>query len=157
VLALKKAGFVLEGGHHGQLLCEVAEPRVAWIAFTVVRNHFDALISWMFRRYRGKGGPEPMWDVASLKAQIASNNWIEPNTMWHLHSDDADVVLKYESFKIGMAGLLAVRGLVLPKLEPVNVTENRQGRHYREFFNGEMRSYVEDRFGAELDRFGYSY
>jgi hypothetical protein len=155
--------------------------REEWTVFTTVRNHFDATVSWVF--YRNRGGkildqealncmgskmkrdvtkildshrhPPGVWGLETFEHGL-SNGWTKKNSMWHLHSKDADVVLRFETIKESLETFLAPYDLK-PDLPFENVSCARVQRHYREFYTEASRDYVQKRFEKELAEWNYSW
>ncbi len=157
--ALQKIGFEMMHEHHGRLRClPIAdEPnlRTNWYAFTVVRNHFDTAVSWVFRRTHGRR--EITKEVYEQMLTSPGNRWVELHTMWHLHSNDADFIIRYENLEEELNCILQSAHLPKVELKKKNVSVGRDGRHYSEFYNSQTRDYIENRFGNEIRRFGYEY
>lgn len=145
--------------HHSRLWDEgtpvTPGNRSEWTVMTTVRNHWDAAVSWAFKRFKTRD-PET-WDLAAYQCAFEANRWVQPDRMWWLHADDADVILRYESLEEDLRRVLTSRGLSVPTLIRHNVSQNRRGRGYREFFNDESRDYIGDRFSGEIERFGYAF
>lgn len=131
------------------------ENRDEWLVFTTVRNHFDALVSWVCKRYKRR--TYTPWDLQAFETALAGNMWVEKNRMWHLHSDDANVVMRYESLESDLAAVLSLKGLDIPRLSKKNVSAERHGRPYQEFYVEATRRYVEERFRHEIERFRYQF
>ncbi len=127
------------------------ENRSKWIVFTTVRNHYDALVSWVCKRYKNR--TQTPWDLEAFKTALRANVWVEGHSLWGRHMHSADVVMRYESLELNLESVLGFR-LVIP---PINVSEQRKGRPYREFYTDETREYVAERFGGEMRRFGYGF
>lgn len=164
--ALKHVGFhKLEppSDHHSRLWDEgtpvSAGNRHLWTVFTTVRNHWDAAVSWGFRRYSTRQGRQPReWTIDVLDWVLGeSNRWVTDDRMWSLHSDDADIICRYESLDRDIGRVLSSRGVQVPNIPRFNVTDNREGRHYRDVLTPECRDYIAERFRKEIERFGYTY
>ena len=160
-IALKHAGFEkLEppSDHHSRLWDEgtpvTRANRATWTVFTTVRNHWDTVVSWMFRRFRTRTAEEILWDVETMRTAL-DVRWVNDSRLWWLHGDDADTILRYETLERDLRQLLAEHGIVLPHLNVLNASSNRQTREYRRFYVPATQDYVASRFGDEARRFGY--
>ncbi|UCD56782.1 MAG: hypothetical protein JSV16_13295 [Candidatus Hydrogenedentota bacterium] len=152
----------IPGDHHSCLNDEkVARPfcddeRGEWTVCTTVRNHWDAAVSWRYKRRHNRTSGEP-WDGPQWKELFLTFHWIRGRKMYGLHADDADVILRYETLESDLNELLAQFGMKLERLPRDNVTPGRNGRHYRQFFTEGGRDFIARRFREEIERFGYSY
>lgn len=136
--ALMAIGFEKVGRHH-----EAVEIEGKWVSFGVVRNHWDAALSWVLAYNY------PM-TVGSLEVAL-DNEYISENKMWGYHSPD--IVLRYETLEQELNDFLPAP----VKLPIENASLNRKGRHYREFYDAETRCYVWDRFKDEIRELGYEW
>jgi hypothetical protein len=161
---LCRIGFVkvVPGDHHSKIShSSPAKPfddrtRREWTAFTAVRNHWDAAVSWRFKR-KSLRSDDSRWDADSWRLLLGSINWVEKKKLWWLHGDDADQILYYEDLESQLIDFLLRHGIELNELSEQNVTPSRDGRHYSEFFTNSGRDYVGERFRDEIERFGYEF
>lgn len=124
-----------------------------WTVFCVVRNHFDALTSWWAFQARKpvlKGKPLTPEYLENLMGAFPKY-FVHPNRMWDMHARVSDRTLRYESLEEDLGDVLG-EPVCLPMK---NVSPEREGRHYRELINPEVREYIEDRFGDEMAHYGY--
>ena len=140
--ALMDIGFEKKGKHH-----EAYEMGEAWMTFTAIRNHWDAALSWVLAHNF------PM-SIESLERAL-DNEYITENEMWSYH--DQKITMRYEQLELWLDFILSCSGLPLVKLPEQNVSANRNGKHYREFYTPETRKYIFDRFEDEIVRLGYRY
>jgi hypothetical protein len=154
--ALKQLGFHKRppGDHHGPLTDEIRSSRDRWFVFTVIRNHWDAVASWMFV----KPYPvSPPWSLAHVKDFVAKSRWIrggDGKQLWFF-KDDADAVIEYANLEGELGAALRQRGLDCPPLDRRNAGKERNGRHYREMFTREAAAYVGEFFADEIEECGY--
>jgi len=151
--ALLAIGFEQLGEHHSTIDLRFNDRQ--WRVFTVVRNHFDAAVSWALRRTKGKRPITPQVLEWALTPPV--NRWLPGDTMWHLHSDVADEILYYEDVDEELNQFLARADLPPVTLDRKNESTGRDGKHYSEFFDNASRWYVENRFAQEMRRFEYEY
>lgn len=161
--ALAHLGFVkLEppSDHHSRLWDEGSpvsrDNRSTWRVLTTVRNHWDAVVSWTFRRFKTRKAGDILWDVKLLETAL-DNRWISGERLWWLHSDDADTVLRYEALEEQLRQVLAEYDLRLPSIPWLNGSRNRPDREYRQFYNPQTQDYVARRFAGEIERFAYAF
>ena len=140
--ALMGIGFEKIGKHH-----EDYKMGEAWTTFAAVRNHWDAALSWVLAHNF------PM-SVESLERAL-DNEYITTHEMWVYHK--LDITMRYEQLGLWLNFILSCSGLPLIKLNKQNVSANRNGKHYREFYTPETRQYIYDRFEDEIVRMGYKY
>jgi len=142
--ALMEIGFTQEGKHHSPLECRLD----GWTSFTTVRNHWDAALSWVLAHNF------PM-SVDSLERAL-DNEYISENEMWGIHAN-ADHLLEYSTLYRDLSRFLSLFSLPPVRLPKENVSANRKGRHYREFYTDETRDYIYNRFKEEIERLGYEF
>lgn len=134
------------------------ETREEWTVFTTVRNHFDAAVSWVFRKYKARGGEPTEWNVEAFDLALGeANRWTTENRMWGLHGDDADVLLRHENLEEHLAAVLMANQVPAPAVPHHNVSRDRAGRPYQGFYDNDTRAYIERRFGTEMQELGYSF
>ena len=156
--ALLEIGFKLLHEHHGRLnslpiVNDLGTMREEWKVFTVVRNHFDAAVSWIFRRTQGRRAMNR--DLFEWALTPPVNRWVAERTMWERHSSCVDEVLRYENLQEELNRVLSCAGLPAVTLRRRNAGVGREGRHYSEFIGSDTRQYLEKRFGEEMRRFQY--
>lgn len=158
---LRKVGFKkLEppSDHHSQLWDQgtpvTPENRHEWVVFTTVRNHWDAMISWAFKKYR----QEPKeWNTEVFDRVFKGNRWITEDRLWWLHLDEADVVLRYENLQEDFNSLLREHGIDPPVLVRENIGRERNGRPYWIFYDRETKLYIYEKFKDEIHRLDYRF
>ena len=183
--ALMTVGFekVVPGDHHSRLseagpLMGLIDPvdryeaRSQWATFTTVRNHWDTVVSWMFAKY---GGDDPLtvWNLERFCLVLGErfpfarsgprrftrqNPWVGDSTLWSRHGNDADITIRFERLAFGLTAVLNAHGVSVPEALPhLMKSDARDGRPYQDFYTPQTRSYVADRFGAEIERYGYTF
>lgn len=136
--ALMEIGFEKVGKHH-----EACEMDPDHVTFAVVRNHWDAALSWVLAYNL------PV-SVKSLEEALR-NEYITENRMWAYHKPD--ILLRYEDLETGLNDIL----FTPVKLPRENVTYNRFGRDYWRFYDRETRDYIGNRFKDEIEEMGYRF
>jgi hypothetical protein len=147
--------------HHATLWTKgspvTKDNRSEWLVFTTVRNHWDAATSWTFRRHRHGKGPY-QWTVDAFRHALENGNrYASGDRMWWMHSDEADVICRFENLDHDLRSVLESRGVSFTPTVPHNITKSRAGRHYSLFFDDESREYIANKFAAEIERFGYTF
>lgn len=148
--ALQRVGFLpsavkRSGRHHDPL----DDERQGWRVLTTVRNAWDAAVSWVF--FRCKGEP-PSWDLDTFKTHLGElNHYIRDGRMWW-HLEQATRVLRFERLEGDLADEVGELGL--PR---VNVSADRHGRHYRDFYMPETRDFVGELFAPEIAALGQAF
>lgn len=158
---LRKIGFKkLEppSDHHSQLWDQgtpvTRENRHEWTVFTTVRNHWDAMISWAFKKYR----QEPkVWDQRVFDHVFKGNRWVTDDRLWWLHLEEADVVLRYENLQEDFNSVLSKHGIDPPTLLRENVGRERNGKPYWIFYDRQTKKYIYEKFKKEIDQLGYTF
>jgi len=152
-----------DGGWHHRRLRDAKSPLRdrdldGWIIFTGVRNPFDVALSWVFQaspQMKGRGGPS--FDLAAFRWSLVPSYYVSSDRLMGLHLDDAHEVVRAESLSEDLSRVLKMRGLGPVAVPVMNAGKRRAGRHRSQFYTPETRSYVEDRFGGELEELGYEY
>lgn len=169
-LALRDCGFqLLDGYGHHTLLNRakfVMEERSKWTTFTMVRNHWDAAVSWILKvGWVGEicaDGTECRvfkadWSKDCFRMAMDNNGFIKNGQMWGHHMADADTVFFYEGLSGNLRSWLREFDITLPPIRKENMSKSRDGRHYHEFYTDETRDYIGDRFRNEIEIFGYRF
>ena len=131
-------GFEKVGKHH-----EAVDVGKGWVTFGVVRNHWDAAVSWV------SAYNFPM-TVGHLEKAL-DNEYISENKMWAYHNPD--FLMRYENLEQELNDFL----FAPVKLPWENVSQNRKGRTYIEIYDAETRAYVYHRFKDEIEELGYGW
>jgi hypothetical protein len=158
-----QAGFVPVGTHHaGRDVVADRWPESAnWTFFCVVRNPYDALVSWWYKRGKGEGFElRPRW-LETLERQLSVErpegdvHLMAPGRLW-LMADECDVVLRFEHLTADLTELLDAHGLPVVNL-PWDVRSNRGGVPYWEEYDTATRDWVTTRYATELWTWGYAW
>jgi hypothetical protein len=126
-------------------------------AFCVVRNHWDAVVSWWFNFAHQAGRP---FNARWLRGFIHGHPdyFKEEGLWWFIYLEPQPRILRYENLLHDLNALLDEFGLrQLRKLEEVGISKPRQKRHYREFHDEQTAALVREMWGDEIDRLGYVY
>ena len=158
VAALRGVGFpaLQSRHHHGRLAQPMGED---WIVCTTVRNHFDLFVSWYYHKKRDLVESFTVKFMEELIGPIDRTNHYFPDThrLYSYHGGVATHVMKFEALEDGLNTVLALRGLGPVTLARENVSERRKNRPYQEFHDPSTRSWVEDRYGEEMEELGYQW
>jgi len=135
---LESVGFELDGNNH-----HLGRRGHSGVAFAVVRNPYDVLVSWWFNR----NWPIP-FGVEFFERLKTLAVYFEP--LW-FHLPDTDHIIHFENLEGGLSSFLGEK----VSLEKKNVSKKRKGRHWREFYTEEMKAYVDEWLSHEINYFGY--
>ena len=154
---MKYSGFERFKGHHASL--EKAgcifdtSTRSSWTTITAVRNHWDAVVSWMFWARK-----TPPWTVRDMEKGLATiNDWTTFNRLFSLHLDCSDIIWRFESLPADIERTFTALNLTIPALERRNVSDGRDTKEYRDYYTPDTQQYVADRYAAEIKRLGYTF
>lgn len=140
----------IPGGHHDN-----HAPRPGYLTFTVIRNHWDAWVSWYwYSPVQGRGVFNAAWIDRFAEAHPAYL-LLAPDRMWALH-ENADRLLRFERIEQDLADVLQ-HPVVLPRVNIGAARVASKKRHYSEFYDDETREYVGTRFHREIMEYGYTY
>lgn len=159
--SLKNISFRIVGDHHCKFdsihspLNDGLSSRKDWLVFTTIRNHWDAMISYCFHLHTGKTY-DAGFTVETFKRVFKRYKYITEDRMYSWHSDQADVILRFETIKEDFDRVLSMRGLK-GKLAEKNVSRFRAKRPYHEFYTEESKDFVWKKFRDEIERFGYEF
>jgi len=150
-VALKKLGArSVHGGHHVGL--EDVRPYKGELIFTTIRNPYDVLVSWYVRIHRTNDFPISLAEFLRTYEHEDFTRGDPPTLFYHCH--EGVEVLRWED------GLEASLNVLLKKLElepatllPENVTPKK--KPWREYYDDETLQAVHERFGRDLDTWGY--
>lgn len=153
-----QAGFQRIGGHHEGLargLERLGADPVDWTSFCVIRNPWDAIVSW---HVGGSGAPGPLTveRIREIMEGVTGDYVPDPHRLWSLHGD-ADHRLRYEHLEGELNELLSRFDLGPVELPRRNVSDARQGRPYHSFYTSLSRRFVEGLFYVETQELGYTY
>ena len=158
----EQAGFVPVPTHHdGREVVERRWPEAkSWTFFSVVRNPFDALVSWWFKRGKNDGHEfAPQW-IERLEREMGELRpsghpvLVQPGRLW-IYADDSDAVIRYERLTEDLNELLVAHDLPIVTL-PHDVRSART-EPYQDHYDQVTRDWVTDRYGDELRTWGYGW
>lgn len=139
-----------------------------YTVFAVIRNPFDRMVSlWLW----GRQGPYKNLSFAQFLKGISGNQFKEYNkhryrTQLEWISDKegnqrVHEILRYERLDQDMQQFCQAHGFEIECLLKDNTAQQRSGaprQHYREYYTEQwMIDFVETRFAADLQTFGYSF
>ena len=151
---LKTRGFESLHGHHARLSISVSsalENRSKWKAFTVVRNHLDTIVSWAASYLETSKLSLGKLDMKQLDYIDATCDYVQPHSLWWMHSQEADVILRYERLEEGLSEILGEE----VRLPFANVSRRRGSPHWKTYYDSKTEWYVRGRFKEEMQRYGY--
>ena len=149
--ALMDIGFKQLGPHHSTMKDTGVD--YGWTTFAVVRNHWDAAVSWVFGKHLGEY-KDLDFTIGTFEFAL-DNEYVTEHEMWGYHKPD--LLVRYEFLELDLDIVLHTLGLGPVKLPKENVSKARNGRHYREFYTDETRDYIGNRFKGEIERLGYEF
>ncbi len=158
----EQAGFTTVRTHHaGRDVVERRWPESSgWTFFCVVRNPYDALVSWWWKRGKADGHVfAPPW-IEMLERQMGEERprgnplLVRPGTLW-IYAEDSDAVLRYEQLDEDLNQLLIAHGLEAVTL-PWDVCSNRT-EPYQDHYDEPTRAWVAERYAEELRAWGYGW
>lgn len=159
---MEQAGFRCVGSHHDGIerAMEVqphrgpADLEGLW-TFCVVRDHFDAVVSWLYggeREARPPIGPDQVDEIVEVHAA----SYIEPGRLWPFAAR-ADEVVRFERLPRALNDVLGMRGLGPVELPRENVSSGRPDRSPSELISPAGRRRIRELWGREMEALGYRY
>lgn len=154
-----QADFVSWGPHHSRPEGFSLE---GWTVVSVVRNHFDALVSWAHKLRNKPGWDAPTgpddFGLETVRALIDwGGQWVKPHRLWWLHTDASTIVFRMEDGLEGQFnGLLRDHGLGPIEIPRLNESPDRD-RDYRRYYDAPARAFVEGCWWDEMRRFDYTF
>jgi hypothetical protein len=115
------------------------------VVITTVRNHWDAVVSWWLLN----NAPKPLHEFVKY---YNHSHYARGNKLWWIHPT-ADYFMRYEHLQDELSDVLRFCGLPEVTLPIINVTPNKT--HWRDYYNPTSYKAVWDRFGDEIDFYGY--
>lgn len=127
-----------------------------WQVAVTVRNHWDALVSWWAYTYHNRG--QQKFDerfVKRLMTDPVHRDWFwpDPHRLWGAYTDHAGTILRHETLESDLSDWLGQP----VDLTRANVSAERRGRHYAEFYDADLRDFVHDWFRDEIEQYGYTF
>lgn len=125
--------------------------------FTVVRNHWDLCVSHWYNGAMHLRRDPPM-TYSWLGYHFMENRYLFPaGGMYRFLKVPGIVALRYESLQDDLDELFLAHGIEPQVLEKVGESEERAGRHYREWYNGLSAAFVAWSFRPEIEALGYRF
>lgn len=161
-------GFRESGPHHSGPAPSMCDDEwEGYQFFTTVRNHWDAVVSWWFNAVGQADNPK--LTVPWLRRWMKGNrNYFHtdpgigelvsiPRMWWFLDLYPRPHVLRFETLQEDFHNFLGSRGFSVTKLPHVGIGTFRGGVHYQEVMTAEVRAFIEETFGEEIEELGYRY
>jgi hypothetical protein len=157
----EQAGFKSEGQHHDgrDRIRRLWPESNDWTFFCVVRNPYDALVSWWYKRGKGEYEFGPPW-IERLEREMGADRpqgypiLLRPGALW-IYADESDVILRHERLGADLDELLGAHGLG-PITLPWDVQSTRT-EPYQDHYDQTTRDWVADHYGEELRTWGYGW
>jgi len=143
--ALKAIGGKTRGRH------TLVRPSQNELVAATVRNPYDVLVSWWLNT-RGK------WHTLSFKnfvSDYVGNTLFTRGGKLFYFMDHVTVMMRYETLERDLANVLKLCKLPPVRLKYGNVTEDKQP--YVEYYTPDIQEAVAQRWGDEIERFGYEF
>lgn len=162
--ALTEIGFERISGHHtGITVKERKGIYKDFTVFCVIRNHFDAILTWMLINKLHRDSKQKYFNLEEVIALIngmekytMSSKYLEERTLW-FHTEVAEEIIYYENLEIELRHILDLHNLILPTpFEKVNVTKQKEGLAWEDAFSYAAVKYIENFFEYEIDHWGYN-
>ncbi len=124
----------------------------SYFKFAVARNPWDQQVSYYYWRLRGPDSPEAF---AAFTRDNFIDNW------GHYAIGDrvaVDHVIRYGAdLQEGLDEALRTVGLKAPPLTREKTTRRPRDRHYRDYYDEELRDLVKARHNHEIKAFGWEF
>ena len=153
--ALRTIGAVSIGNHHevDVHLCQRILD-AGGVILSTIRNPFDLLLSWYFHGRKRNNAlttkPFTEWLREFLRNP---NHYVRQGLFFGLPWTNR--VLRFETLQQDFDAVIREFTGNPLRIAPANVSEERAGRPYQEFYDDGTRRLIEDHFGAELQEHGY--
>ena len=120
--------------------------------FTCVRNPWDRMVSYYFRRTRDAKD----WDRKEFKKMISKAlsvaDYLRLDESKEDPFDNVDYVMRFETLADDFRRVCAALNIPAKPLPKYN----RSGREqYSRYYDDELRALIRERFALEIERFGY--
>lgn len=152
---VEKYGAILIGSHHSNP-DEHPEYKMNrdWVICSGVRNHWDTMISWLFKIER-QGRMTPLADF--LPRFCESNpNFIRNQQLWWRSMPFINQLLRYECLNADLDYALVSAGLPPVDL-PVVTDSKRDGQPYQIFYKDDTTAWVAQYFKEEIEKYNYKF
>lgn len=161
--ALVSAGFDNTHDHHAPMFdiglrkgaVSYYDIDSSWKILTTVRNHFDALVSWVMYRPYCKTGVTVSEIQQLLKRDV---RYFQPQPdgsfrMWDEHTPVATDILRFETLQEDLDRTLGFH----VEIPHANRSIRREYRPYQDFYDTVTKQFVYDLFGEEIEKYGYKF
>ena len=122
--------------------------------FTCVRNPWDRMVSYYFRRTRDAKD----WDRKEFKKMISKALSVADYLRLDESKEDPfgnlDCVMRFETLADDFRRVCAAVDIPVKPLPKYNRSRRE---HYSRYYDDELRALVRERFALEIERFGYTF
>ena len=127
-----------------------------YFTFCVVRNHWDAILSWWFYRHGPKYERTPSLDW--LARHVSVNSYMKAGELWH-HAPFCDQIIKFSNMNQRYDDLMTEHFGEgnYPPLGHQGRSLARHSRPYWEYYNPETRNFIGWAWRDEIKRLGFEY
>jgi hypothetical protein len=122
--------------------------------FTCVRNPWDRMVSYYFRRTRDAKD----WDRKEFKKMISKALSVADYLRLDEGEEDpfrnVDYIMRFETLADDFRRVCAAVDIPVKPLPKYNRSRRE---HYSRYYDDELRALVRERFALEIERFGYTF
>jgi len=122
--------------------------------FTCVRNPWDRMVSYYFRRTRDAKD----WDRKEFKKMISKAlsvaDYLRLDESKEDPFDNVDYVMRFETLADDFRRVCAALNIPAKPLPKYNRSRREQ---YSRYYDDELRALIRERFALEIERFGYTF
>lgn len=151
---LKNQGFRLVGDHHDG---PTEENPVVGVPFTVVRNHWDILVSFWYAAHAYLVHDPPITTGWLVEHFLANPERYKPGKFFRFLSVPEVRVLRYETLQDDLDALLMEFGLDSETLTVEGESEERAGRHYSHYYDFSSARFIGWLWFDEIVNLGYRF
>ena len=151
--AVLKMGFRRVGAHHTGPRdgFDVSE----YHTFCLVRNHWDAVLSWWFYRHGPRYEAAPSLDWAARHLSV--NSHTPAGYLWY-HAMYCQTIIKFEEMETAYIEFFHSHGFEeVPPLLHTGRSLARHNRAYQDYYNPEVRQFVGWVWAYEIENYNYSF
>jgi hypothetical protein len=152
---------VAGSAHHTQI---TTQPPEDWVIATTVRHHFDMVVSWLFANRIGNK-LQKEWKLEQAIEKHVNPEYLDelhklpyykdhPNSLLP-HLRYANCVMKHERLEEDLAVFLRRIGKTTPVQLRTIGEKPRLGMPCDTLLTDEMKAAIIERYGEEMERFGY--
>lgn len=137
------------GEHHGLDIPLLKQLKAeGWRSFTMVRNHWDYIVSW----YYLDGTGHMKWEDY-IPHFMDKSPWIRGRECFWCLPHYADKVFKYERYEQAVRAMFPQDYTQVARVQP----SPRDRPHYRDYYTPITKKLVEAQYGEEIEKYGYSF